>query len=153
MGVCCARTARPHVASALFFDVDRRCVFGGVSPPLRGRLPLSCLLESLRTSLRTCRRNLRARDISTSFATSAARPWSNGGTMHICSVSTAHRKDDKQLCVLTFQISQRKAVWSSNNSSAQRRTIRTFFELRNRGCLGFGAGSTFSFPPSWPIPH
>ena len=33
------------------------------------------------------------------------------------------------------------------------KTVLTFFALGIRGCFGAGAGSTFSFPPSWPIPR
>jgi hypothetical protein len=77
------RLLREVLQAALRLRSLLRCRYpGGIRSRLSsfcGRLCLQCLPEAFRTSLRKCRRNLRAGHHIASSATCAARPWSHRG--------------------------------------------------------------------------
>lgn len=89
---------------------------------------------------------------SKSSATTVEWPWGNGG-IDTCNVNQQHiAKTTNTSVYVAFQLgcTLRYALTWALSITTKR---LTFLALGMRGCLSFGAGSTFSFPISWPIPH
>lgn len=97
MGLCCVRSATPHFFTTPFFDADRRCEIGAVTPTCADRFPCTDFLRRFAPPLAIAGGSCLQGTMSTSFGTTGAKPWSGD-------------------CTTTYTSSQQQIAETAHNS-------------------------------------